>query len=84
MLSINRKYISFIILIVKCFKVEERFGAIMAPIEARKSELMKKKEAFQFKRDVEDETLWIEEKMVVASSQEVVSYIFYQSIYRSI
>ena len=47
----------------------------MAPIEARKSELMKKKEAFQFKRDVEDETLWIEEKMVVASSQEVASYI---------
>ena len=44
----------------------------MAPIEARKSELKKKK---KFKRDVEDKTLWIEEKMVVASSQEVASYI---------
>merc|ERR1719187_1199394 len=52
-------------------KLDERFGAIMAPIEARKSELLKKKETFQFKRDVEDENLWIEEKMSLASSQEV-------------
>ena len=43
----------------------------MAPIEARKAELMKKKETFQFKRDVEDENLWIQEKMALASSQEV-------------
>ena len=52
----------------------------MAPIEARKSELMKKKEAFQFKRDVEDETLWIQEKMVVASSQEVCYLFIYTNI----
>jgi len=52
-------------------RVEERFGAIMAPLEARKAELLKKKETFQFKRDVEDENLWIEEKMALASSLEV-------------
>jgi hypothetical protein len=51
--------------------VEERFGAIMAPLEARKAELLKKKETCQFKRDVEDENLWIEEKMALASSLEV-------------
>ena len=43
----------------------------MAPIEIRKAELLKKKETFQFKRDVEDEKIWIEEKMALASSQEV-------------
>lgn len=48
----------------------------MAPIEARKAELMKKKETFQFRRDVEDENLWIQEKMALASSQEVF-YICY-------
>merc|ERR1719285_1304497 len=32
---------------------------------------MKKKEVFQFKRDLEDENIWIEEKMALASSQEV-------------
>ncbi|XP_023337071.1 spectrin beta chain isoform X7 [Eurytemora carolleeae] len=58
-------------IVAKKAKVEERFGAIMAPIEARKAELLKKKETFQFKRDVEDENLWIEEKMALASSQEV-------------
>jgi hypothetical protein len=51
--------------------VEERFGAIMAPLEARKAELLKKKKTCQFKRDVEDENLWIEEKMALASSLEV-------------
>lgn len=31
---------------------------------------MKKKEAFQFCRDVEDEKLWIQEKMPLATSPE--------------
>merc|ERR1712242_216041 len=52
-------------------KVDERFTKIQAPIGARKRELMKKKETFQFKRDVEDENLWTDEKLSVASSQEV-------------
>merc|ERR1711962_1046282 len=52
-------------------KVQEQFTKIKAPIEARKRELMKKKETFQFKRDIEDEHNWTEEKMVQASSQEL-------------
>merc|ERR1711971_258905 len=34
-------------------------------------ELMKKKETFQFKRDMEDEISWADEKMAQASSQEL-------------
>merc|ERR1719175_540585 len=52
-------------------KVAAKFATIKAPIEARKKELMKKKETFQFKRDVEDENLWTDEKPSLASSQEV-------------
>ena len=37
-------------------------------MEERKTALMKKKEAYQFRRDVEDEKLWILEKMPLASS----------------
>merc|ERR1719430_1289720 len=52
-------------------KVAERFGQMKAPIEARKKELMKKKETFQFKRDVEDENSWADEKMQQAASHEI-------------
>jgi len=51
--------------------VAERFGQMKAPIEARKKELMKKKETFQFKRDVEDENSWADEKMQQAASHEI-------------
>jgi spectrin beta len=51
--------------------VDERFKNIMAPLEARKTELLKKKEAFQLRRDIEDESLWIEEKMAAASSRDM-------------
>ena len=51
--------------------MDERFTKILAPIEARKRDLMKKKETFQFKRDIEDENLWTNEKMAITSSQEV-------------
>merc|ERR1719410_1961962 len=47
------------------------FDEIKEPIQTRKQELMKKKETFQFKRDVEDENLWTDEKLALASSQEV-------------
>merc|ERR1719278_810214 len=51
--------------------VAKRFDTIKAPIEQRKKELMKKKETFQFKRDMEDEISWADEKMAQASSQEL-------------
>ena len=48
-------------------KVDERFTKIQAPIETRKRELMKKKETFQFKRNIEDENLWTDEKIALTS-----------------
>uniref|UniRef100_T1IQM9 Spectrin beta chain n=1 Tax=Strigamia maritima TaxID=126957 RepID=T1IQM9_STRMM len=50
--------------------VEDRFEKLKAPLEARKAQLEKKKEAYQFRRDVEDELLWIAEKMPLATSTE--------------
>jgi len=52
-------------------KVAAKFATIKAPIEARKKELMKKKETFQFKRDMEDEISWADEKMAQAGSKEL-------------
>merc|ERR1719225_1365820 len=52
-------------------KAHETLQKIQDPIIIRKEELMKKKDTFQFKRDVEDENLWTDEKLSLASSQEV-------------
>merc|ERR1719288_183380 len=52
-------------------KAHETLQKIQDPIIVRKEELMKKKDTFQFKRDVEDENLWTDEKLSLASSQEV-------------
>ncbi|CAH0387321.1 unnamed protein product [Bemisia tabaci] len=51
-------------------QVEERFEQLKAPLLERQKLLEKKKEAFQFRRDVEDEKLWIQEKMPLATSTE--------------
>merc|ERR1719402_900549 len=51
--------------------VQEQMEAIKAPIEKRKQELLKKKETYQLRRDVEDENLWIDEKMVEASNRNL-------------
>ena len=56
---------------VKKEKAHETLSRIQDPILVRKEELMKKKETFQFKRDVEDENLWTAEKTALAESQEV-------------
>jgi len=50
---------------------EKNLERIKEPIQTRNHELMKKKETFQFKRDIEDENLWTDEKFSQASSQEV-------------
>merc|ERR1719288_376829 len=52
-------------------KAHETLQKIQDPIIVRKEELMKKKDTFQFKRDVEDENLWTDEKLSLASSQEI-------------
>ena len=51
-------------------QVETKFQTILAPLEARKKELEIKKEVFQFLRDVEDENIWMEEKMNIVTSEE--------------
>jgi len=54
----------------KRIKVSDRFKGVLAPLEVRKKELAIKKEVYQFLRDIEDETIWLEEKMNLISSQE--------------
>lgn len=49
-------------------RVEERFQKLQAPILERKQQLVKKKEALQFRRDVEDERQRIREKLPLAQS----------------
>uniref|UniRef100_A0A6G1SQG5 Spectrin beta chain n=1 Tax=Aceria tosichella TaxID=561515 RepID=A0A6G1SQG5_9ACAR len=51
-------------------RVEERFQKLQAPILERKQQLIKKKEALQFRRDVEDERMRIREKLPLAQSED--------------
>ncbi|KAJ9576491.1 hypothetical protein L9F63_006704, partial [Diploptera punctata] len=56
---------------VKKSQVEQRFEQLKQPLLERQRQLEKKKEAFQFRRDVEDEeNFWIGEKMPQATSQQ--------------
>lgn len=50
--------------------VEERFQKLQAPIQERKQQLIKQREALQFKRDVEDERTRIQEKQPIVRSQD--------------
>ncbi|XP_074662524.1 spectrin beta chain-like isoform X4 [Tubulanus polymorphus] len=48
--------------------IEERFQRINAPLIERRNQLEQKKRIHQFLRDIEDEKLWIDEKMQLATS----------------
>jgi spectrin beta len=50
--------------------VSEKFEKVLAPLELRKQELLMKKEIYQFLRDIEDENIWIEEKMNLVTSED--------------
>ncbi|KAM9317060.1 spectrin beta chain, non-erythrocytic 1 [Gastrophryne carolinensis] len=50
--------------------VEKRFVELMAPLTERKKYLLASKEIHQFNRDVEDEILWVEERMPLATSTD--------------
>ncbi|KAL0280603.1 UNVERIFIED_CONTAM: hypothetical protein PYX00_001846 [Menopon gallinae] len=63
-------------IVVKKAKVEERFQQLKQPLIERQRQLEKKKEAFQFRRDVEDEKLWIDEKMPQATSTDYGNSLF--------
>merc|ERR1719189_2597711 len=53
--------------------VAQKFASIVEPLEKRKATLKNKKEVFQFMRDVEDENIWMEEKMNLVTSEELGS-----------
>ncbi|KAK8763192.1 hypothetical protein V5799_034199 [Amblyomma americanum] len=63
-------------LIARRAVVEQRFEKLQAPLEQRRRELLKKKEAYQFRRDVEDEKLWVAEKMPLVKSPDRGSSLF--------
>lgn len=63
-------------LVVKKVAVSDRFEKIKAPLLERQLQLVKKKEAFQFCRDVDEEKLWIDEKMPLATSNEYGNSLF--------
>ncbi|XP_028983159.1 spectrin beta chain, non-erythrocytic 1 isoform X1 [Betta splendens] len=50
--------------------VEKKFQSLQAPLKKRRDNLMASREIHQFNRDVEDEILWVEERMPLASSTD--------------
>lgn len=60
----------------KKVRVEERFQKLQAPLLERKQQLIKKKEALQFRRDVDDEKMWIREKLPLAESEDYGSSLY--------
>ncbi|XP_075330315.1 spectrin beta chain, non-erythrocytic 1-like isoform X2 [Odontesthes bonariensis] len=50
--------------------VEKKFQALQAPVKKRRENLMASREIHQFNRDVEDEILWVEERMLLATSTD--------------
>ena len=56
--------------------VERRFDELKAPLVMRQRELEKKKEAYQFRRDVADEKLWISDKMPLATAADCGNSLF--------
>ena len=58
------------VLVEKRTLVEERFRKVLAPLQARRNALDKVKRTQQFLRDVEDEKMWIQERMPQAKSTD--------------
>ncbi|CAL9688312.1 unnamed protein product [Knipowitschia caucasica] len=50
--------------------VERRFHTLQEPLQRRRDMLMASREIHQFNRDVEDEILWVEERMPIATSTD--------------
>uniref|UniRef100_A0A8C2Q6Q7 Spectrin beta chain n=1 Tax=Cyprinus carpio TaxID=7962 RepID=A0A8C2Q6Q7_CYPCA len=51
-------------------EVELKFKELLEPLQKRKNFLMASREIHQFNRDVEDEILWVEERMPLATSTD--------------
>ncbi|XP_072189983.1 spectrin beta chain, non-erythrocytic 1 isoform X1 [Excalfactoria chinensis] len=54
----------------KCLTVEKKFLELLEPLNERKANLLASKEIHQFNRDVEDEILWVGERMPIATSTD--------------
>ncbi|XP_039200273.1 spectrin beta chain, non-erythrocytic 1 isoform X3 [Crotalus tigris] len=54
----------------KRYTVEKKFLELLEPLNERKSHLLASKEIHQFNRDVEDEILWVGERMPIATSTD--------------
>uniref|UniRef100_A0A8C7XCV9 Spectrin beta chain n=1 Tax=Oryzias sinensis TaxID=183150 RepID=A0A8C7XCV9_9TELE len=50
--------------------VEKKFQTLQEPLKKRRDKLMASREIHQFNRDVEDEILWVEERMPLATSTD--------------
>ncbi|XP_064174889.1 spectrin beta chain, non-erythrocytic 1-like isoform X2 [Anguilla rostrata] len=50
--------------------VEQKFRELLDPLRKRKDFLMASREIHQFNRDLEDEILWVEERMPIATSTD--------------
>ncbi|XP_062907873.1 spectrin beta chain, non-erythrocytic 1-like isoform X1 [Mobula hypostoma] len=51
-------------------KIEKRFLQLMSPLQERRQSLLSSKKSFQFYRDLEDESLWVKERMPLATSTD--------------
>ncbi|KAL4659700.1 spectrin beta chain, non-erythrocytic 1-like isoform X3 [Arapaima gigas] len=51
-------------------RVAESFAQLQEPLQKRRQELLASKEAHQFNRDLEDEILWVKERMPLATSTD--------------
>uniref|UniRef100_A0A3B4B5U5 Spectrin, beta, non-erythrocytic 2 n=1 Tax=Periophthalmus magnuspinnatus TaxID=409849 RepID=A0A3B4B5U5_9GOBI len=51
-------------------RVTDSFAMLQEPLKLRRQQLLASKEAHQFNRDLEDEILWIKERMPLATSSD--------------
>ncbi|XP_078283992.1 spectrin beta chain, non-erythrocytic 1-like isoform X2 [Rhinoraja longicauda] len=51
-------------------RVQERFQQLLGPVKERRDNLMASKEGHQFNRDLEDEILWVNERLPLATSTD--------------
>ncbi len=61
---------------VSILSILQKNSCVFSIIFNRKQQLEKKKEAYQFRRDVEDEKLWVDEKMPLATSSDLGNSLY--------
>uniref|UniRef100_A0A669E1R7 Spectrin beta chain n=1 Tax=Oreochromis niloticus TaxID=8128 RepID=A0A669E1R7_ORENI len=54
----------------RCRRVTDSFASLQDPLNLRRQQLLASKEAHQFNRDLEDEILWVTERMPLATSTD--------------